>query len=143
TVTLALAEAREAARGGEAVPGETIIDYQGERRRILVVDDSAENRAVLRDMLVPLGFEFAEVPSGEAALRSVMERRPALILMDLSMPGLDGYETTRRLREMPELGPVVIMAISASISGPAQKKSLGAGCNDFLPKPVQVEALLG
>jgi predicted ATPase/signal transduction histidine kinase/CheY-like chemotaxis protein len=142
TVTLALAEARETARAGEALSWEAITGYQGERRAILVVDDKADNRAVLRDLLVPLGFDFREAETGEAALRRVVEQRPALILMDLSMPGMDGYETTRRLRQMPELGQVVILASSASISGPAQQKSLEAGCNDFLPKPVQAGALL-
>jgi CheY-like chemotaxis protein len=120
----------------------TITGYQGERRSILVVDDDPVNRAVLRDLLAPLGFEVALAESGEAALRVALEQRPALILMDLAMPGMDGCEATRRLRQIPELGGVVIVASSAGLSRERREASAQAGCDDFLAKPIEAGALM-
>ncbi|WP_437670161.1 AAA family ATPase [Sorangium sp. So ce131] len=142
TVTLPLAEAEPAASPGEAEPSGAIVGYQGERRAILVVDDNPDNRAVARELLAPLGFEVREADGGEAALRMAAQHTPALVLMDLSMPGMDGYETTRRLRRMPELRGVSVLASSASVSEAEQEKSARAGCDDFLPKPIQASALL-
>jgi predicted ATPase/signal transduction histidine kinase/ActR/RegA family two-component response regulator len=142
TVTLEFAEAERGASAAEALSWEKISGYRGERRTILVVDDNPDNRSVLRDLLVPLGFELFEASSGEAMLQIAVERRPSLILMDLAMPGMDGYEATSRLRQMPELGQVVILASSASTSNAEQQKSIRAGCDAFLCKPVQASALL-
>jgi signal transduction histidine kinase/CheY-like chemotaxis protein len=142
TVTLELAEAESGASAAEASSWAKISGYRGERRTILVVDDNPDNRSILWDLLVPLGFELLEAESGEAALRIAVERRPSLILMDLAMPGMDGYEATSRLRQMPELGQVVILASSASTSNAEQQKSIHAGCDAFLRKPVQASVLL-
>src|SRR6185503_1071349 len=120
---------------------ETISGYEGERRTILVVDDNADNRALVRDLLAPIGFFLVEAEGGEAALTLAATRRPALIVMDLAMPVVDGYEATRRLRQIPELRSTVIIASSASISEAEHEKSVSAGCDDFLPKPVQARAL--
>ncbi|XXY44320.1 ATP-binding protein [Sorangium sp. So ce269] len=143
TVTLCFSEGTvidpTPARSWELVTG-----YEGERRKVLVVDDNTENRALVRDLLTPIGFTLMEAEDGETALRLVLEGKegkPALILMDLAMPGIDGYETTRRLRLHPELRDVVILASSASITGAERDKSLSAGCDGFVPKPVQARAL--
>jgi signal transduction histidine kinase/CheY-like chemotaxis protein len=141
TVTLHLPEA-VSELGGEALGWESILGYRGERRTLLIVDDNAENRALLHDLLVPLGFELLEAEDGERALLHARERRPALIVMDLAMPGMDGYEATRRLRQDPALEGTVIIASSASVTEATIEKSKAAGCNDFLPKPVQVDVLL-
>ncbi|HTN84458.1 MAG TPA: AAA family ATPase [Sorangium sp.] len=154
TVTLPLAEAQSEAQSGAqsdarwtASPGEapgwdTIVGYRGERRTILIVDDNADNRAVARGFLGPLGFELHEADSGEAALRMAALHAPALILMDVYMRGMDGHETTRRLRLMPELRGVVILASSASVSEAEQQQCARAGCDGFLPKPIHASALL-
>ncbi|WP_438025415.1 AAA family ATPase [Sorangium sp. So ce233] len=142
TVTLPLAEAQSAAGPGDGEGWEAIVGYRGERRTILVVDDNADNRAVMRELLGPLGFDVCEADGGEAALRVAAQRAPALILMDLAMPGMDGHEATRRLRRMPELGRVVIVASSASTSEAEQRESALSGCDDFLPKPIKAGALL-
>lgn len=71
-----------------------------------------------------------------------LAHRPDAILMDLAMPGMDGYETTRRLRRMPEVARVVVIACSASISAREREGSISAGFNDFLPKPIALEELL-
>ncbi|XYI00240.1 AAA family ATPase [Sorangium sp. So ce1128] len=141
TVTLCLLEVA-AAKASAGLSWEAILGYEGKRRTILVVDDKAENRALLRDLLQPLGFELLEADSGERALALALERTPDVILMDLAMPGMDGYETTRRLRQGPELARTAIIASSASTSEAERHASLSAGCDDFLPKPVQAAALL-
>ncbi|XYH96516.1 AAA family ATPase [Sorangium sp. So ce1128] len=141
TVTLCLLEVA-AAKASAGLSWEAIRGYQGKRRTILVVDDNAENRALLRELLQPLGFELLEADSGERALALAVERTPDVIVMDLAMPGMNGYEATRRLRQRPELARVAIIASSASISEAERQTSLSAGCDDFLPKPVQAGALL-
>ncbi|XYH96662.1 AAA family ATPase [Sorangium sp. So ce1128] len=141
TVTLCLLEVA-AAKASAGLSWEAILGYEGKRRTILVVDDKAENRALLRELLRPLGFELLEADSGERALALAVERTPDVIVMDLAMPGMDGYEATRRLRQRPELARAAIIASSASISEAARQTSLSAGCDDFLPKPVQAGALL-
>jgi predicted ATPase/signal transduction histidine kinase/ActR/RegA family two-component response regulator len=140
TVTLSLpAAASDAAT--EALGWESITGYRGERRAILLVDDMADNRAILRDIAAPVGFEILEAEGGEEALRLVAERRPALVVMDVAMPGMDGYEVTRRMRQDPALAGLVIIASSALVSEAEVQKSKAAGCDDFLPKPVHIDAL--
>jgi predicted ATPase/signal transduction histidine kinase/FixJ family two-component response regulator len=142
TVTLTLAEVLPSAAADEAPGWDTITGYRGERRKILVVDDNPDNRALLSDLLVPIGFDLIKAEGGESALQLALEHRPSLILMDLAMPGLDGYEATRRLRQMPELDKVVILASSANVSAAEQQKGAHAGWDDFLPKPVQADVLV-
>jgi CheY-like chemotaxis protein len=95
----------------------------------------------MSDLLVPIGFDVVEAEDGEAALRLALERRPALVVMDLVMPGMDGREATRRMRQVPELGEVVILISSANVSGAEQQEGASAGWNDTLHKPVQAGAL--
>ncbi|WP_437995865.1 ATP-binding protein [Sorangium sp. So ce185] len=142
TVALPLEEAAHQASTRAASTWEDIAGYEGERRTILVVDDNAENRALLRDALAPLGFTLREAESGAQALAVAAEHRPGLVIMDHSMPGLDGFETARRLREIPALGEVVVIGSSASVSDADRLRGMAAGCDDFLPKPVDVGALL-
>jgi CheY-like chemotaxis protein len=126
-----------------AAVSETVITgYEGLRRKILVVDDVAANRMVLGDMLSPLGFELAEAASGREGLERAQSLRPDLILMDSVMPETDGLETTRRLRKLPGLGELAIIAISADASGTNEATALAAGADAFLPKPIDLSALL-
>ncbi|MBE9127350.1 MULTISPECIES: PAS domain-containing hybrid sensor histidine kinase/response regulator [unclassified Coleofasciculus] len=119
-----------------------IIGYQGKVRKILVVDDKAENRSVIVNVLEPLGFEIFEATDGVDCLNKALECKPDVILMDLVMPVMDGFEATRQLRQLTELDKIVIIAISASVFDYNQTKSREAGCDDFIPKPVQVQNLL-
>ncbi|CAB3793023.1 Sensor histidine kinase RcsC [Paraburkholderia ultramafica] len=123
-------------------PESTVSGYKGPRKTVLVVDDVAENRAVAVDMLGQLGFDMAEAGNGLEALEKAKALRPALVLMDVVMPGMDGLEATRRLREMPEFKDLPIVAVSAGASGSDTAKSLAAGANAFLSKPVDFSALL-
>ncbi|KAE8756041.1 response regulator [Paraburkholderia madseniana] len=125
------------------VPSEWAVSgYKGPRKTILVVDDVAANRAVAVDMLGQLGFDVVEAVNGFEALEKAKALRPALILMDVLMPGMDGLEATRRFREMPEFGDLPIVAVSAGASGSDAAKSLAAGANAFLSKPVDLSRLL-
>ena len=119
-----------------------IIGYSGNKRKILVVDDKDVNRAVVVEVLAAVGFECAEAVNGEVGLTIAQQFLPDLIITDLVMPALDGFEMTRRLRQIPELKDVVIIASSASVLKEDQFDSLEAGCDDFLPKPVDIEKLL-
>jgi signal transduction histidine kinase/CheY-like chemotaxis protein/streptogramin lyase len=123
-------------------PATRITGYVGERRRVLVVDDIAENRAVLRDMLEQLGFEIHEAANGREALSVAEAVMPDLILMDVVMPVMDGIEAIRHLRRMPGLMDRPIITVSASVSGTDERTCLDAGANSFLPKPVNEQHLL-
>lgn len=116
--------------------------YSGERRRVLIVDDVAINRAVLIDMLQPLGFDLLEAADGRSAVEMVRLHAPDLVLMDLAMPEMNGIEATRAIRQLPGLEEVPIIAVSASASGKDEDASLAAGMNAFLPKPVEFDLLL-
>jgi CheY-like chemotaxis protein len=94
------------------------------------------------DMLYQLGFEMSEAANGAEGLARAQALLPDLILMDLVMPGMDGLEATRCLRRLPTLKDVPVIAISASATGSDQEKSLAAGVNAFLPKPIDYGQLV-
>ncbi|HEY9633022.1 MAG TPA: PAS domain S-box protein [Coleofasciculaceae cyanobacterium] len=119
-----------------------IIGFKGEKRKVLVVDDKWENRSVLVNFLDPLGFEIVEATDGSDCLNKALKFKPDVILMDLVMPVIDGFEATRQLRKLKELKQIVIIATSASVFDYSQAKSQKAGCDDFVPKPVQAKHLL-
>ena len=129
---------------GMAAPAPKLIvtGYQGQRRKVLVVDDVAENRAVLIGMLGPLGFATAEAVNGREGVEQAEAVRPDLILMDLVMPEMDGLEAMRRLRQLPDFKEIPVIAISASASRDDEASSLAAGANTFLPKPINLSRLL-
>lgn len=123
-------------------PRRILCGFNGPSRKILIVDDQDANRTLLRDLLLPLGFDLIEASNGHEALHLAQTTHPDLILMDLIMPEMDGFEATRRIRHIPELDDVIIIAISASVFEQAQEQSLAAGCHDFLPKPIAEDLLL-
>lgn len=135
-------EAVHADHLGPVKPPSRIIGYKGPRRKILLVDDYYENLMVFRAMLAPLHFDIAEATDGREAIAKATQFRPDLILIDILMPGMDGWEATRQIRQIPQLRDVVILAISASVSEHARIRSLEAGCTDFLPKPLHFESLI-
>jgi PAS domain S-box-containing protein len=118
-----------------------IIGFQGNKRKVLVTDDTPENRSILVNLLSPLGFEVAEATDGQNCLKQALQFKPNVILLDLVMPGMDGLETTRQLRQLPELKDIVVIATSAKVLDYNQQECLAAGCNDFIPQPVQTEIL--
>ena len=119
-----------------------VSGYRGPRRTVLAVDDVAINRRVLADFLTPLGFNVLEAEDGGETLRKAAAFQPAVIFMDLRMPGMDGFETVRRLREMPQCAETPVFAVSASVFEEHRRRALTAGCTAFLPKPLAFEMLL-
>lgn len=119
-----------------------VIGYEGPRKRILVVDDIAANREMLSDMLGGLGFEIHLAVDGQDGVTQAQKLRPDLILMDIVMPVMNGLEATRKIRDAPETGSIPVIAISASVTSEDEHKSLDAGVNFFMKKPVQQEILV-
>ncbi len=111
-------------------------------KRILVVEDQPDNRQIIRDMLSATDYEVAEAENGEEALAAVAKQRPDLILMDIQLPILDGYEATRRIKADPALRTIPIIAVTSyALSGEAEK-AREAGCDDYVPKPYSPRELL-
>jgi CheY-like chemotaxis protein len=119
-----------------------VTGYVGPRRSVLVIDDIATNRALLIELLTGLGFTVYEAANGQEGLEQAQAHYPDLILMDRSMPVLDGLEATRRIRQLPALQQTPIIAVSASVAGPNRAASLMVGANAFVPKPIHLEELL-
>jgi signal transduction histidine kinase/FixJ family two-component response regulator len=127
---------------GAAGPVRRIVGVRGSRRRILVVDDKADNRQLLCDLLAPIGFVVEQASDAESCLARVASGAPDAVLLDLRMPGMDGLEATRRLRALEGGRRLVIIAVSASVFGHHRDECLAAGADDFLAKPFQVDRLL-
>ena len=122
----------------------TVLSYKGDDKyKILVVDDRWQNRAVLVNLLEPIGFEMIEAADGKEGLDRALATAPDLILTDLAMPVMDGFEFLRQIRADPQLREAIVLVSSASVFEIDRQKSLDAGGNDFLPKPVQADLLLG
>ena len=119
-----------------------IVKYKGKNRKVLIVDDKQTNRTILVHLLSSLGFEVFESENGKDCLEKASQLKPDLILMDLVMPILDGFEATRRLRQSTELKDIIIIAVSASVLEEDRNKSLIAGCDDFVSKPFRIKDLL-
>lgn len=119
----------------------SIIKIQ-EKYKILVVDDKWENRSVLVDLLTPLGFEVLEAVNGQNCLEKVLQHQPDVILLDMRMPIMDGFEAVKRLRQLPSIDRVIVIAMSASAFDYDQEKCLAVGCDGFISKPVRIERLL-
>jgi two-component system cell cycle response regulator DivK len=111
-------------------------------KRILVVEDEEDNRQILRDLLQTVDYEIIEAENGEQALAAVAKQRPDLILMDLQLPILDGYEATRRIKANPALKDVPIIAVTSYALSGDEAKARAAGCDDFVPKPFSPRQLL-
>ena len=100
-----------------------LLGFKGERRKILIVDDNPQNRSLLTNMLTPLGFDVQEAVNGQNGLEKTIQFEPHLILIDLRMPVMDGFETIRRIRELPTGQDIVIITISATVFENKQQKS--------------------
>ncbi|SEQ85500.1 PAS domain S-box-containing protein [Amphritea atlantica] len=119
-----------------------ITGYVGKQRKILVVDDKQYNRLLLKDLLEPLGFAIDTAEDGQAAINKALSWQPDIIVMDLVMPVKSGLEAAQEIHLLPELKNIFILAVSASVSEADRQNSLQAGCDGFLPKPIQLDRLL-
>jgi len=111
-------------------------------KRILVVEDQEDNRRILRDLLTSAGYEVIQAENGEAALAVVAKVRPDLILMDIQLPLLDGYEVTRRIKTDPALRAIPIIAVTSYALSGDEGKARAAGCDAYLAKPYSPRVLL-
>jgi two-component system cell cycle response regulator DivK len=111
-------------------------------KRILVIEDQEDNRQILRDLLGNAGYELVEAADGEQALAAYAEQRPDLILMDIQLPEIDGYEATRRIRAIPELAKVPIIAVTSYALSGDEVKTREAGCDGYVAKPFSPRQLL-
>src|SRR5439155_15342507 len=111
-------------------------------KRILAIEDHEENRRLLRDLLTSFGYELIEAVTGEEGLTSAETHLPDLILMDIQLPGLDGYETTRRIKANPALRHIPIIAVTSYALSGDDIKALEAGCDAYVTKPFDPAELL-
>jgi two-component system cell cycle response regulator DivK len=111
-------------------------------KRILVVEDQEDNRRILRDLLLSAGFEVMEATTGEEGIRLAETRRPDLILMDIQMPVLDGYEATRRIKATAELRQIPIIVVTSYALSGDDAKARAAGADGYVAKPFSPRELL-
>ncbi len=110
--------------------------------RILVVEDQEDNRRIMRDLLTSAGYEMLEAVTGEAGVALAETARPDLILMDIQLPGLDGYEATRRIKANPALRATPIIAVTSYALSGDDQKARDAGCDGYVSKPFSPRVLL-
>ena len=110
--------------------------------RILLVEDNEMNLDMLSRRLKRKGYEVVIAMDGEAGVTMASSERPDLILMDMSLPVLDGWEATRRLKGMPETAAIPVIALTSHAMAGDREKAMGAGCDDYDTKPVDIERLL-
>ncbi len=111
-------------------------------KRILVIEDQEDNRKILRDLLTSAGFDPLEATTGEEGVRLAETERPDLILMDIQLPDLDGYEATRRIKASPGLQPIPIIAVTSYALSGDDVKARAAGCDGYVTKPFSPRTLL-
>ena len=111
-------------------------------KRILVVEDQEDNRRILRDLLTSASYEMIEAVTGEEGVTFAETHRPDLILMDIQLPGLDGYEATRRIKANPELRQIPIIAVTSYALSGDEAKARAAGCDGYVTKPYSPRQLL-
>jgi len=110
--------------------------------RILVIEDQEDNRRILRDLLTSAGYEVIEAVTGEEGVAMAETHRPDLILMDIQLPDLDGYEATRRIKANPALRHIPLIAVTSYALSGDDVKALEAGCDGYVTKPFSPRALL-
>lgn len=111
--------------------------------RVLLVDDNEMNRDMLSRRLVRRGFEVLCATDGEAAVRMAEAEQPDIVLLDMNLPGIDGWEAARRIRASSLARRVPLIALTAHAMPGDREKALAAGCDDYDTKPVELNRLLG
>jgi two-component system cell cycle response regulator DivK len=111
-------------------------------QKILVVEDQADNRRILRDLLTSSGYTVVEALTGTEGVDRATQERPDLILMDIQLPGIDGYEATRRIKADPQLAAIPIIAVTSYALSGDDVKAFAAGCDAYVTKPFSPRRLL-
>ena len=111
-------------------------------KRILVIEDTEDNRQIIRDLLTTFDYELIEAADGAEGVALAQSQHPDLILMDIQLPEMDGYEATRRIRAIPELARVPIIAVTSYALSGDEAKTRAAGCDGYVAKPFSPRQLL-
>ena len=111
-------------------------------KKILVVEDTEDNRQILRDLLSMAGYDMIEAHDGAEGVAKASEHKPDLILMDIQMPVMDGYEATRRIKADPALKAIPVIAVTAYTSPEDEEKARTAGCDDYVAQPFSPRQML-
>ncbi len=110
-------------------------------KRILYIEDNPENRLLMRRVLMAEGYIVEEADDGNSGLQKASESPPDLILMDINLPEIDGYEVTARLKQLPNMAGVPIIAVTANVMKGDREKTLAAGCDGYIQKPIDIDLL--
>ncbi|MEG4885877.1 ATP-binding protein [Microcoleus sp. F8-D3] len=137
-----LPEAKEWAKTSTSSDRGVIIGLKGDKPKVLVVDDHWENRSVIVNLLSPIGFILFEAENGREGLDKIAEVQPNLVITDIVMPIMDGYEMVKNLRKLASPANLSVIVSSASVFESDLQKSIEIGANDFLPKPIEADSLL-
>ena len=111
-------------------------------KKILVVEDTEDNRQILRDLLSMAGYELVEAHDGAEGVAKAAEHKPDLILMDIQMPVMDGYEATRRIKADPALKGIPVIAVTSYALSGDEEKTRAAGCDGYITKPFSPRQML-
>lgn len=109
--------------------------------RVLYVEDNAENRMLVRRVLEAEGYTITEAVDGPSGLEMAAQTRPDIILLDICLPEMDGYDLARRFRDTPGLQQIPILAITAKVMKGDREETLAAGCDGYIQKPIDVDRL--
>ena len=112
-------------------------------RKILIVEDNQDSRELVVKVLKKKGYEIVEAEDGEEALAKAVSDRPHLILMDISIPKLDGFEVTRKLKQNPDFQDIPVVALTAHAMKGDREKFIAAGFEGYIPKPISIHELPG
>ena len=115
---------------------------ENHRRTVLIVEDNTDNRIIYRTILEHSGFSVIEAPDGEAGVRMVRDQRPDLVLMDISIPLIDGLEATRLLKADPATAAIPIIALTAHALTEDRARAIEAGCDAYIAKPAEPKSVV-
>lgn len=110
-------------------------------KRILYIEDNPDNRLLVRRVLQAEGYTVLEANDGQSGMTVAAEAQPDLILMDINLPEIDGYEVTARLKQLPGISHVPIIAVTANVMKGDREKTLAAGCDGYIQKPIDIDLL--
>jgi two-component system cell cycle response regulator DivK len=110
-------------------------------KRILYIEDNPDNRLLVRRVLQADGYTVLEANDGQSGMTVAAETQPDLILMDINLPEIDGYEVTARLKQLPGISHVPIIAVTANVMKGDREKTLAAGCDGYIQKPIDIDLL--
>jgi two-component system, cell cycle response regulator DivK len=112
------------------------------KKRILYIEDNFQNRRLVNRLLTKKGYEVLEAEDGLQGIAIAAREKPALILMDINLPGIDGMEATSRIKSSPDLSQIPIVAVTANAMRGDREKIIAAGCDDYLQKPIDNDELI-